>query len=129
RRVPHRRGRQGAARGSSRGAARGSSRGAAHGAPQSTIDLACLARWLDEDLAAGRTPVAVVATAGDAATGAIDPIDEMRALAHERGVWLHVDAAYGGFGVLDERVRPRFGDLGAVDSLVVDPHKWLAVPV
>ncbi|WP_428263498.1 pyridoxal phosphate-dependent decarboxylase family protein [Haliangium sp.] len=93
------------------------------------LDLARLTDWLDEDLAAGRTPVAVVATAGDAATGAIDPIDELRRIAHARGVWLHVDAAYGGFGVLDERVRSAFGDLGAVDSVVVDPHKWLAVPV
>jgi aromatic-L-amino-acid decarboxylase len=92
------------------------------------LDLARLAAWLDEDVRAGRTPIAVVATAGDAATGAVDPIDALRALAHAHGVWLHVDAAYGGFGVLDERVRPRFGDLGAIDSFVVDPHKWLAVP-
>jgi aromatic-L-amino-acid decarboxylase len=93
-----------------------------------SIDLACLATWLDEDLRAGATPIAVVATAGDAATGAVEPIDELRALAHARGVWLHVDAAYGGFGVLDERVRPLFGDLRAIDSFVIDPHKWLAVP-
>jgi aromatic-L-amino-acid decarboxylase len=97
-------------------------------APPGSMDLGCLAAWLDEDLRAGATPIAVVATAGDAATGVIEPIDELRALAHARGVWLHVDAAYGGFGVLDERVRPLFGDLGAVDSFVVDPHKWLAVP-
>lgn len=93
------------------------------------LDVAVLQRWLDDDLAAGHTPVAVVATAGDAATGAIDPIDDMRAAAHARGVWLHVDAAYGGFAVLDDRVRAHFGDLGQVDSLVVDPHKWLAVPI
>lgn len=92
------------------------------------LDLARLSAWLDDDLRAGATPIAIVATAGDAATGAIDPIDELRALAHGRGVWLHVDAAYGGFGVLDERVRPLFGDLCAIDSFVVDPHKWLAVP-
>lgn len=104
--------------------------GSAAGRPDghAGLDLARLTAWLDEDLRAGATPIAVVATAGDAATGAIDPIDELRALAHSRGVWLHVDAAYGGFGVLDERVRPLFGDLCAIDSLVVDPHKWLAVP-
>jgi glutamate/tyrosine decarboxylase-like PLP-dependent enzyme len=95
---------------------------------QLAIDLARLTTWLDDDLRAGATPIAIVATAGDAATGAIDPIDELRVLAHSRGVWLHVDAAYGGFGVLDERVRPLFGDLHAIDSFVVDPHKWLAVP-
>ncbi|HET7677535.1 MAG TPA: aminotransferase class V-fold PLP-dependent enzyme [Candidatus Limnocylindrales bacterium] len=92
-------------------------------------DLDTLRRWLDEDVAAGRTPVAVVANAGDVNTGVVDPIDEMRAIAHEHGVWLHVDGAYGGFGVLDERVRPLYGDLAAVDSFAVDPHKWLAAPV
>jgi aromatic-L-amino-acid decarboxylase len=93
------------------------------------LDLAALAAAIDDDLSGGRTPIAVVASAGDVNTGLVDPIDEMRAIAHARGVWLHVDGAYGGFGVLDERVRPRYGDLGAVDSFAVDPHKWLAVPV
>jgi aromatic-L-amino-acid decarboxylase len=91
--------------------------------------LSELERAIDADIAQGATPVAVVASAGDVHTGAIDPIDDMRAVAHARGVWLHVDGAYGGFGVLDERVRPLFGDLTRVDSLAVDPHKWLAVPV
>jgi aromatic-L-amino-acid decarboxylase len=84
---------------------------------------------MDADIAAGCTPVAVIATAGDVRTGTIDPIDAMRTIAHDRGVWLHVDGAYGGFGVLDERVRPRYGDLSQIDSLAVDPHKWLAVPL
>src|SRR5664279_1158227 len=67
-------------------------------------DLRALERALDEDLAAGRTPVAIIASAGDVNTGAVDPIDAMREIAHARGVWLHVDGAYGGFGVLDPRV-------------------------
>ena len=93
------------------------------------VDVDALARALDEDLAAGRTPVAVVATAGDASTGAVDPIHEMAELARSRGVWLHVDGAYGAFAVLDPRGRERIGDLAAADSLAVDPHKWLAAPV
>jgi glutamate/tyrosine decarboxylase-like PLP-dependent enzyme len=92
-------------------------------------DLRALARALDEDLAAGRTPVAVVASAGDVNTGRVDPIDAMREIAHARGVWLHVDGAYGGFGVLDPRVAPLYGDLAKVDSFAVDPHKWMAVPI
>ncbi len=92
-------------------------------------DLDTLRRNLDEDLASGRTPVAVVASAGDVNTGVVDPLDEMRTIAHERGLWFHVDGAYGALGVLDERVRDRYGDLGAIDSLAVDPHKWLATPV
>jgi glutamate/tyrosine decarboxylase-like PLP-dependent enzyme len=92
-------------------------------------DLRALERALDEDLAAGRTPVAVVASAGDVNTGVVDPIDAMREIAHARGVWLHVDGAYGGFGVLDPRVAPLYGDLSKIDSFAVDPHKWMAVPV
>ena len=94
-----------------------------------TPDLDALERILDEDLAAGRTPVAVVASAGDVNTGAVEPIDAMREIAHARDVWLHVDGAYGGFGVLDPRVAPLYGDLSKIDSFAVDPHKWMAVPV
>lgn len=97
----------------------------AHRAP----DLRSLERFLDEDLAAGRTPVAVVVSAGDVNTGAVEPVDAMRKIAHARGVWLHVDGAYGGFGVLDPRVAPLYGDLAKIDSFAVDPHKWMAVPV
>lgn len=96
-----------------------------HGLP----DLAELRRVLADDVAAGCTPIAVVASAGDVNTGLIDPIDEMRAIADEHHVWLHVDGAYGGFGVLDPRVRELYGDLTRIDSLAIDPHKWLAVPV
>ena len=92
-------------------------------------DLSTLDRLLDEDLARGATPVAVVASAGDVNTGTVDPIDAMREIAHARGVWLHVDGAYGGFGVLDPRVAPLYGDLAKIDSFAVDPHKWMAVPV
>lgn len=84
---------------------------------------------LDRDIAAGFTPIAVIATAGDVRTGTIDPIEKMRTIAQERGIWLHVDGAYGGFGVLDERVKPLYGNLRLVDSMAVDPHKWLAVPL
>ena len=92
-------------------------------------DLKALERLLDEDARAGRTPVAVVASAGDVNTGVVDPIDAMREIAHARGAWLHVDGAYGGFGVLDPRVAPLYGDLSKVDSFAVDPHKWMAVPI
>jgi len=94
-----------------------------------TIDLDKLQSALDEDAAAGRTQVAIVACAGDVNTGRVDPIPELARMARERGIWLHVDGAYGGWGVLDERVRDRFGDVANYDSLAIDPHKWLAAPV
>jgi aromatic-L-amino-acid decarboxylase len=92
-------------------------------------DVRELRRLFSADLAAGCTPVAIVASAGDVNTGRIDPITEMSDLALEHGVWLHVDGAYGGFGLLDDRVRPLYGDVSRYDSLAIDPHKWLAAPV
>jgi glutamate/tyrosine decarboxylase-like PLP-dependent enzyme len=94
-----------------------------------TVDTGALASALDGDRAACRTPIAVVATVGQPSTGAVDPLPEMAALAQARGVWLHVDGAYGAFAALDPRGRERMGDLAAADSVAVDPHKWLAVPV
>lgn len=90
------------------------------------MDVAALARQLEQDLAAGRIPVAVVATTGTINTGAVDPVPEISMLCREHGVWLHIDGAYGLLGVLDSELAPLYGDLAAADSLVVDPHKWLA---
>ena len=92
-------------------------------------DCEALERMLDADIAEGCTPVAVIATAGDVRTGTIDPVQRMLEIAHARGIWLHVDGAYGGFGVLDSRVKHLYGDMGRIDSLAVDPHKWMAVPL
>jgi aromatic-L-amino-acid decarboxylase len=94
-----------------------------------TIDLDRLQAVLDEDLAAGCTQVAIVGCAGDVNLGRVDPLDELARIAHERGIWLHVDGAYGGFGLLDPRVRERYGDVAQYDSFAVDPHKWMAAPV
>jgi len=92
-------------------------------------DLRQLRTFIAEDLAAGRTPVAVVGNAGDVNTGIVDPLPEMAAIAHEHDIWFHVDGAYGGWGMLDERVEAAFGDRSLYDSFAVDPHKWLAAPV
>ena len=95
----------------------------------SRIQLGELRRTLEADRSAGIVPVALVATAGTVNTGAVDPIDAMADLASEFGSWLHVDGAYGLFGRLDERVAPLFEGLERADSVVVDPHKWLAAPI
>lgn len=92
-----------------------------------TIDLDLLQKALDSDAAC--TPVAVVGCAGDVNTGLIDPLGELAGIAHERGIWFHVDGAYGGWGLLDQRVRQRYGDPAEYDSFAIDPHKWLAAPV
>ncbi|HZR07182.1 MAG TPA: pyridoxal-dependent decarboxylase [Myxococcales bacterium] len=87
-----------------------------------------------EDRAKGHEPFAVIATAGTALTGAVDPVGDLAALCREQGLWLHVDAAYGGFAILAESALPaeaarHLGALGAADSVAADPHKFLYMPL
>ena len=89
------------------------------------LEPATLAAALDADRAAGRTPLFVAASAGATNTGAVDPLPELADLCRERGVWLHADAAYGGFAVLTERGREQLRGLEQADSITLDPHKWL----
>lgn len=92
------------------------------------IDLAALERALREDRAAGRTPLMVVANGGATNTGAVDPIAALADLCATWKCWLHVDAAYGGFAVLDPRGRAAFAGIERADSVTLDPHKWLYQP-
>ncbi len=87
-----------------------------------------VAEAIDADRAAGITPVAVVSTAGTTLTGAVDPIAPLASLCRERGVWLHVDGAYGvAAACLPER-REQFAGLDLADSVSLDAHKWLYLP-
>lgn len=83
---------------------------------------------VEEDLAVGLRPIAVVGSAGTVATGAIDPLEEMADLAAEHDLWFHVDGAYGGPGVLAEELRPLYAGIERADSIAFDPHKWLYTP-
>lgn len=87
-----------------------------------------LADAIDADVAVGITPIAVVASAGTTLTGAVDPIDAMADVCHERGVWLHVDGAYGLPAAAAPTSAALFAGLDRVDSLSVDAHKWMFVP-
>jgi aromatic-L-amino-acid/L-tryptophan decarboxylase len=91
--------------------------------------LASLQCSLDEDARAGILPMAIVANAGTTNTGAIDPLAGIAEIAGARGIWFHVDGAYGLPGILDERVAPLFAGLERADSVIVDPHKWLGASV
>jgi len=93
------------------------------------MDVGSLRRAVAEDRSAGWRPFCVAASAGAVATGAIDPLDALADLCAEEGLWLHVDGAYGAFAVLDPAVADRFRGLERADSLGLDPHKWLSVPV
>jgi glutamate/tyrosine decarboxylase-like PLP-dependent enzyme len=72
--------------------------------------------------------VGVVATAGTTNAGIVDDLAGIAAVARERSLWFHVDAAYGGAGLFTPLVRDRFSGIEHVDSFVVDPHKWLFAP-
>src|SRR5438270_10227010 len=86
-----------------------------------------LEKRMRQDLAAGKTPVAVVASAGTVSTGAIDPLREIAEIAHRNGTWFHVDGAYGALAAIAE--RDQFAGLELADSISLDPHKWLYQPL
>jgi aromatic-L-amino-acid decarboxylase len=81
-----------------------------------------------QDLEAGVKPLAVCATAGTTTTGSIDPLPDVAGIAEEHGLWLHVDAAYGGAVVLSDELRGLLDGTERADSIAIDPHKWLYTP-
>ncbi len=95
-----------------------------------TMRSADLAAVLAADRERGDLPVAVIASAGTVNTGAIDPILAISEVCAQFGVWLHVDAAYGGPAVLlVDGYQDVVAGLGRADSIAIDPHKWFYVPV
>jgi glutamate/tyrosine decarboxylase-like PLP-dependent enzyme len=87
-----------------------------------------LAEAMETDVRAGRTPLAVCASAGTTNSGVTDLLAGLAEVCGKYEAWLHVDAAYGGFAVLTERGRQYVRDLELADSLTLDPHKWLYQP-
>ena len=93
------------------------------------INLDELVAAIEEDRVAGHLPICVVANAGTVATGAFDPLPPISDIAQRFNLWLHVDGAYGGFAALAASARPLFASIKEADSLALDPHKWLYLPV
>ncbi len=87
-----------------------------HGAPVESA--------IEEDLAAGLVPFAISAVSGSTNTGSVDLVGELADVAERHGLWLHVDAAYGGAARLSARDAARVPDLERADSVTIDPHKW-----
>ena len=81
------------------------------------------------DRTAGRRPFCVAASAGTVGTGAIDPLAAVADVCAAEGLWLHVDGAYGAVGATLPDRHERYAGLERADSVALDPHKWLSVPV
>jgi aromatic-L-amino-acid/L-tryptophan decarboxylase len=87
-----------------------------------------VARAIDSDASSGIVPVAVVATAGTTLTGAVDPVDALADVCGSRGVWLHVDGAYGLPAARVPVAEQLFRGIQLADSVTIDAHKWLYLP-
>ncbi len=93
------------------------------------MDVVSLRAAVAADRAAGHHPFCVAASAGTVGTGAIDPLDRIADLCATERLWLHVDGAYGAVGAVLASHRARYAGLERADSVALDPHKWLSVPV
>lgn len=91
------------------------------------IDTRTLEQSITQDRAAGLTPFAIIGTAGSVDLGAIDDLETLADIAARENLWFHVDGAFGAFGVLSDRIRPRLAGLSRADSLAFDFHKWMHV--
>jgi aromatic-L-amino-acid decarboxylase len=93
------------------------------------MDVVELERAIQEDIAAGWRPFAVVATVGTTSTTSIDPVPQIADICERYGLWLHVDAAYGGSAAVDPTMQWVLAGCDRADTLIVNPHKWLFTPI
>ena len=92
------------------------------------LDMKALAETVAKDRAAGFNPVAICANGGTSSTGSVDPLGPMADYCAAERIWLHVDAAYGGFAVLTEEGKRLLAGIERADSIGLDAHKWLFQP-
>src|SRR5438876_782703 len=96
---------------------------------QLQMDLGDLARRVAEDRHEGLAPFMVVGTVGTTGAGVIDPLPELARFCQAEGLWLHVDAAWGGAAILSPRLRGHLAGIEAADSITCEAHKWFSVPM
>ncbi len=92
------------------------------------MDMDALVEAVAEDRAAGLSPIAVCASAGTSSSGAVDPLEAMADYCEAQDIWLHVDAAHGGFAIVTEEGRSILSGIERADSVVLDAHKWFFQP-
>lgn len=93
------------------------------------MDVPKLRQMIAEDQRAGAMPFLIVGTAGTTGAGVIDPLPELAEIASETGMWLHVDAAWGGAAAASGDLRRHLAGAESADSITLDAHKWLSVPM
>ncbi len=93
------------------------------------MDVTLLEQAIQEDIAAGWRPFAVVATVGTTSTTSIDPVPQIADICERYGLWLHVDGAYGGSAAVDPEMRWVLAGCERADTIIVNPHKWLFTPM
>ncbi len=93
------------------------------------LDPDALLAAIEADLAAGRKPLALVATVGTTSTTSVDPVAALVPICRQFGMWLHVDAAYAGSAAVCPELRRHFDGWQEADSVVINPHKWLFTQV
>ena len=93
------------------------------------LDAAKLRKAIEADVKDGFAPLAVVATVGTTSTASVDPVRAIAEICREYDMWLHVDAAYGGPMAILPEGRVVFDGVEDADSVVINPHKWLFVPL
>jgi len=97
--------------------------------PGYRIQVEALEEAIVADRAANLQPFCIIGNAGTVNTGAVDPLDALADIAIRHNLWLHVDGAYGAFAAIVPEYRPKFAGIERADSLAVDPHKWLNIPI
>ena len=97
--------------------------------PTFRMDVHALEKSVKSDLDAGVKPVCVIATIGTTSTTSVDPVKQIAEICSKYGIWLHVDAAYGGAAAILPQMRPQFAGWENADSIIINPHKWLFTPI
>jgi aromatic-L-amino-acid/L-tryptophan decarboxylase len=88
-----------------------------------------LSEAINEDRKNGWLPFCVVATVGTTSTTSIDPVPEIAEICGKENIWLHVDAAHAGVTAMLPEMKNVFDGVEFADSLVVNPHKWMFIPI
>jgi len=93
------------------------------------MDIAALENAIAKDRKNNKQPLSIIATAGTTNTGTIEDLVKVANTCERENLWFHVDAAYGGAAILDDRQMPLFNGIERVDSMVFNPHKWFFQPI